>query len=363
MITHINRSALWLLVMSIVMLVACTPNSPESATPTTPPLAQSIRFHIWADDVPQEVLDQFTTETGVVVELVTYDSQDEAIANLRNGGIYDVIVLNNEYVAVAIKEALLARLDYSVITNFRNISPNFRDLIYDPQNQFSVPYNWGTLGIVVNPQKVSRPITRWADLWDAEFIGKLVMWNGIHTTIGMTLKMLGYDANSTNFDELAEAERKLMELKPSVLAFVGASANVVSLLTEGDGVIALGYVGDVFVAQDAGFTFEYIIPEEGTLVWGDNFAIPANSPNIYTAQVFINYLLRPDVGAKILEYNYYSTPNEGVAPLVAEDLRNNPLIFPPNDILQNASLITTLEGTVEARYAEIWAKFSQGTAP
>ncbi|PJF27388.1 MAG: ABC transporter substrate-binding protein, partial [Phototrophicales bacterium] len=258
MMTYVNRSALWLLMMSLLMLVACTPNSPESTPPTTPPLAQSIRFHIWADDVPQEVLDQFTTETGVVVELVTYDSQDEAIANLRNGGIYDVIVLNNEYVAVAIKEALLARLDYSVITNFRNISPNFRDLIYDPQNQFSVPYNWGTLGIVVNPQKVSRPITRWADLWDAEFIGKLVMWNGIHTTIGMTLKMLGYDANSTNFDELAEAERKLMELKPSVLAFVGASANVVSLLTEGDGVIALGYVGDVFVAQDAGFTFEYI---------------------------------------------------------------------------------------------------------
>lgn len=349
--------------MNIMMLVACTPSTPETPTPATPPLAQSIRFHIWADDVPQEVLDQFTTETGVAVELVTYDSQYEAIANLRDGGIYDVIVLDNEYMTVAIKEALLARLDYSVITNFRNISPNFRDLIYDPQNQFSVPYNWGTLGIVVNPQKVSRPITKWADLWDAEFIGKVVIWNGIHTTVGMTLKMLGYDANSTNFDELAEAERKLMELKPSVLAFVGTSADVVSLLTEGDGAIGLGYVGDVFAAQDAGFTFEYVIPKEGTLVWGDNFAIPASSTNIYTAQVFINYLLRPDVGAKILEYNYYSTPNEGVAPLVAEDLRNNPLIFPPNDILQNASLITTLEGTVEARYAEIWAKFSQGTAP
>jgi spermidine/putrescine transport system substrate-binding protein len=363
MITHINRFTLGLLVMNIMMLVACTPSTPETPTPATPPLAQSIRFHIWADDVPQEVLDQFTTETGVAVELVTYDSQYEAIANLRDGGIYDVIVLDNEYMTVAIKEALLARLDYSVITNFRNISPNFRDLIYDPQNQFSVPYNWGTLGIVVNPQKVSRPITKWADLWDAEFIGKVVIWNGIHTTVGMTLKMLGYDANSTNFDELAEAERKLMELKPSVLAFVGTSADVVSLLTEGDGAIGLGYVGDVFAAQDAGFTFEYVIPKEGTLVWGDNFAIPASSTNIYTAQVFINYLLRPDVGAKILEYNYYSTPNEGVAPLVAEDLRNNPLIFPPNDILQNASLITTLEGTVEARYAEIWAKFSQGTAP
>ncbi|PJF27214.1 MAG: ABC transporter substrate-binding protein, partial [Phototrophicales bacterium] len=234
-------------------------------------------------------------------------------------------MLNNEYVAVAIQEERLARLDYSVITNFRNISPNFRDLAYDPQNRFSVPYNWGTLGIVVNPEKVSRPITKWADLWDTEFIGKVVIWNGIRMTVGMTLKMLGYDANSTNFDELAQAERKLMELKPSVLAFVATSVDVVQLLTEGDGAIALGYVGDLFTAQDAGFTFEYIIPEEGTVLWGDNFAIPANSPNIYTAQVFINYLLRPDIGAKILEYNYYSTPNEGVSQLVAEELRNNPL--------------------------------------
>lgn len=358
-----THSSLWLLVISLLSLVACAPATPEAVTPTTPPLAQSIRFHTWVDDVPQEILDQFTQETGVAIEFITYESQDEAIANLRNGDIYDVVVLNNEYVAVAIQEERLAPLDYSVITNFRNISANFRDLGYDPQNQFSVPYNWGTLGIVVNPEKVSRPITQWADLWDEEFVGKVVMWNGIRTSVGVTLKVLGYDANTVNFDELTQAETKLMELRPSILAFVGSSDEVVPLLTEGDGAIALGYVGDVFAAEEAGFTFEYVIPEEGTLLWGDNFAIPKNSPNIYTAQVFINYLLRPDTGAKILEYNYYSTPNDGVAPLVAEELRNNPLIFPPNEVLQDSSLILSLGTEVEARYAEIWDAFVEGNAP
>lgn len=363
MILQIERSWLWLWLMSLLLLVACAPSTPESATPTKPALASSIRFYTWVDDVPTEVLEQFTTETGVTVEFITYESQDKAITNLRAGNVYDVVVFDNEYVEIAIKENRLSPLDYSVITNFRNISPNFRDLDYDPQNRFSVPYSWGTIGIVVNPQKVSRPITKWADLWDAEFIGKVVIWNGVHSSVGVALKVLGYDANSTNWDELAQAERKLMELRPSVLAFVGASADVVSWLTQGDGAIALGYVGDVFAAQDAGFTFEYIIPEEGTLLWGDNFVIPANSPNIYTAQLFINYLLRPDVSAKILEHNYYSTPNDGVAPLVADELQNNPLIFPPNEVLQNASVITTLDDTTEARYAEIWTKFLEGTAP
>lgn len=358
-----THSSLWLLVISLLSLVACAPATPESVTPTTPPLAQAIRFHTWKDDVPQEILDQFTQETGVAIEYISYESEDEAIANLRNGEIYDVIVLNNEYVAVAIEEERLEPLDFSIITNFRNISPNFRDLAYDPQNRYSVPYNWGTVGIVINPERVNRPVTKWADLWDEEFAGKLVIWSSARINAGMTLKSLGLDANTTNLDDLAQAEAQLQALRPSVLAFVGASNDVVQLLTEGDGAIALGYVGDVFAAEEAGFTFEYVIPEEGTLLWGDNFAIPKNSPNIYTAQIFINYLLRPEIGAKILEYNYYSTPNESVAPLVAEDLRNNPLIFPPNEVLQDASLILSLGTEIEARYAEIWDAFVQGTTP
>lgn len=341
-------------------LIACIPNTPDAQNTATPTLAKSIRFHSWVADVPQEILDRFTAETGVAVEFITYESQDEAMSNLRNGEIFDVVVLNNEYVAVAISENRLAELDYSQLTNFRNISVNFRDLVYDPQNRHSVPYNWGTFGIVVNPEKVTTPITKWADLWNEEFSGKLVIWNGTRTTLGFVLKTLGYDPNTTNLDELAEAEAKLMELRPSVLSFVGASADVVPLLTTGEGAIAAGYVGDIFAARSEGITLEYILPEEGTLLWGDNFVIPVNSANAYTAHIFVNFLLQPESAATILEYNYYSSPNEGVAPLVAEELGNDPLIFPPNDVLRDASLLLALPTDIEARYSAIWDAFVAG---
>lgn len=353
-----------LMVIGVLVLVACTPNTPEPDNTAPPPLAKTIRFYSWVADVPQEILDRFTEETGVNVEFVTYESQDETISNLRNGEVYDVVVLNNEYVAVAISEGLLSELDYSILTNFRNISPNFRDLAYDPQNRHSVPYNWGTFGIVINPEKVTTPITSWEDLWKDEFKGKLVMWNGIRTSLGITLKTLGYDPNTTNLEELAQAEAKLMELRPSVLAFVGASADVVPLLTTGDGVIAAGYVGDIFAAKNEGVALEYILPEEGTLLWGDNFVIPKNSPNAYTAHIFVNFLLKSESAATILEYNFYSSPNEGVSTLVPDELKNDELIFPPNSVLQNASLLLALPTDVEARYNEIWNLFVEGeTSP
>ncbi|MDZ4672269.1 MAG: spermidine/putrescine ABC transporter substrate-binding protein [Phototrophicales bacterium] len=353
----------FILTMGVCLLIACTPNTPEpeAAAPNT--LATSIRLHNWQDDMPQAIFDKFTEETGIQIELITYESQDEAIANLRNSEIYDVVVLNNEYVAVAIAEDRLMPLDYTLLTDFRNISPNFRDLAYDPQNQYSIPYNWGTFGIVVNPEKVTTPITRWEDLWNEEFIGKLVIWNGKRTTVGIALKALGYSPNTEDVGQLAQARSQLMALRPSVVAFVGASADMVTWLTTGDGAVAMGYVGDIFAAQAEGFTFDYILPEEGTLLWGDNFIIPKNSPNSYTAHVFVNFLLQPENAATILEYNYYSSPNEGVAELVSDELRNDSLIFPPNDVLQKASLLLALPVAVETRYTEIWQSFVEGTNP
>jgi spermidine/putrescine transport system substrate-binding protein len=350
-----------ILIIGGCLLIACVPNTPEPEVATPNALATSIRLHNWQDDMPQEIFDKFTAETGVQIELITYESQDDALSSLRNGDVYDVVVLNNEYVAVAIAEDRLMPLDYTVLTNFRNISPNFRDLAYDPQNQYSVPYNWGTFGIVVNPEKVDFPITSWADLWDERLVGKVVIWNGQRMSVGVALKTLGYSPNTEDVGQLAQASSQLMELRPSVIGFVGASADIVPLLTTGDGAVAMGYVGDIFAAEAEGFTFEYILPEEGTLLWGDNFIIPKNSPNSYTAHVFVNFLLQPENATTILEYNYYSSPNEGVAELVSEDLRNNPLIFPPNEVLQNASLLLALPVAVESRYTEIWQSFVEGT--
>lgn len=229
-----------------------------------------------------------------------------------------------------------------------------------PQNRHSVPYNWGTFGIVINPEKVTTPITRWADLWELPPEQKMVVWKGQRMALGVALKVLGYSPNTTNLDELAEAEAKLMALRPQVAGFVGMSSDVVQMLTEGDAAVAMGYVGDIFAAQDEGYDLDYILPEEGTLLWGDNFVIPKDSPNIYTAHVFLNFLLDAQNATTILEWNFYSTPNVGVEALISEELRNDVLIFPTNESLEGASLILSLPAEVEARYNEIWQAFVLG---
>jgi len=163
-------------------------NSSCSPKPTQPQLSDEIVLYNWEGDIPQSVLDAFTKETHVKVKYEAYESQEEAIENIRAGEVYDVVTMESRFIPNMANDSLLAELNYENIQNFKNISPNFRDLIYDPGNRYSIPYSWGTLGLVVRTDLAMSPIKSWSDLWDARYAGKVAIWKGSpRETLALTL--------------------------------------------------------------------------------------------------------------------------------------------------------------------------------
>jgi len=326
--------------------------------PTEPPSAPELVFYDWEEDIPQSVIDAFTAEFQIKVTYLTYETSEEGAQNIRDGKVYDVVVMENHYVAVLAAEKLLAEINYSRVPNFDHILPGFRDLIYDPGIFFSVPFNWGTTALVVRSDLIDPPVTRWADLWDTRFSGRIGLWKMKREVIGFTLKSLGYSANSEDLAQIEEAGRRLMALAPSV-RFIDDSESVTSapLLLSGDIVIAHGYAYDALTARAENPAISYVLPEEGPLLWGDNFVIPANSPNKDIAELFINFLLRPEVAAQIARANTYATANADAIALLDDTLRNDPVIYPPGEDLARAEVLLPLDPKVEAVYDRIWAEF------
>jgi spermidine/putrescine transport system substrate-binding protein len=322
------------------------------------PLAQTLIIYGWADDLAPEVLAGFTEEYGVSIDYRSYSAQEEALESLRKGDSYDIVVLSNEYIALMTGEGLLAELDFANIPNYKNISANFRDLAYDPGNRHSIPYNWGTDGITVRSDLLDQPVTRWADLWDAERVEQIVVWPIPRSVIGFTLKSLGYSVNSENPAELAAARQRMLELRPRVRFPAESDSSTAPYLLSGEAVATVGTgVRDVIEGRAENSAIEYILPAEGAILWGDNFAIPANSSNKATAELFLDYLLRPENGAQLMGWNSYATPNEAALAIIDPLLAADPLIFPPNETMRNAEIILPVSPEAQAIYDAIWAEF------
>ena len=310
--------------------------------------------------MPQSVLDAFTEEYGVKVNYLVYEFQEEAIENMEAGQIYDVVVMESRFIPLLVKENLLAELNKANLPNSNNLSANFRELAYDPGNHYSIPYNWGTTGLIVRSDLVAEPVTRWADLWDSRYAGHIGIWMGQpREVIGLALKSLGYSANSENPPDLEAAYQHLLDLKPDVLTLEDFDPySSVGVLASGQAIFTVGEANEILIAREENLTVTYVLPKEGALLWNDTFTIPANSPNKYTAELFLNFLMRADINAKITNENLYATPNEAAFAFIEPEILNNPLIFPPNEDLLNAELILPLTPQGQGLYDKIWERFT-----
>ncbi len=345
-----------LAILILGLLVACGSPLPPPTT-TAPPVAETLIFYNWADEMPQSILDAFAAEYEVEVTYLTYDSQEELVENIRAGNVYDVVVVENNFVPSLAVDGLLAEIDYRHVLNFDNISINFRNLAYDPDNLHSVPYTWGTTGLVVRSDLVVKPVTSWRDLWEPSYTGQVVLWRGeSRNTIGLALKSLGYSVNSEEPSELEEALMRLIELKP-IFGEDFDSGYGPTVFVSGQGVLGLGYADQVLEGREENEAITYVLPQEGTLLWGDNFVIPANSPRKETAELFINFALRPEMSAQLTNENHYATSNEAAYPFIDSELRDDPVIFPPSESLKNAEVILPLSAEGEQLHSEIWQRF------
>lgn len=343
----------WSSLMSAA-LAAC------QAQPT--PEAPLLNLHNWAEYLNPGTVEGFQRESGVFIYETIFDSNEDLLTDLRDKapGTYDLIVPTDYMVRQMFEASLLRPLDPSLLPNLKNIQAEFRTgRSHDPEGAYSVTKNWGTTGIIWRPDLVPEPITTWADLWRLapKYAGRMVVVEARDEVIGAALKLLGYSYNETDPARLAEAEAKLMELRPHV----GVNTDYFDAFQQGSVALAIGWNGDAFVIQTEYETaVQYILPTEGSLLWEDDWCLPASALHIRNAHAFINYLLRPEIAAQECAYTGYATVVTDALPLLDETLRNNPSLFPPTDVLERLERALPLTPELLQQREALWARFLAG---
>lgn len=340
----------FLIAIASTLLLSCRGVS----TPTEP---VKLIYRDWEGAMPQAVLDAFAQEYGIQVEYIPYVAQEDAIVEMQAGKIFDVVVLENQLIPSAVEDGLLADINYQNVPNFKNISANFRDLAYDPGNRHSVPYSWGTTGLAVATEEIDSPIQAWADIWMGAEDHMFVGWNIERYMVGMALKSLGYSINSEDPQELESALERLLELKPRLILVDWESQVTSKYILNAEAVYGMGQADDVVAGEEAKIKIQYILPSEVAILWGDNWTISSNSAHKEEAEKLINFLLRPEVAAQIINETYYWLPNDAALPLVEPELRDNEAIFPSTQAIRNAEIMLPLSQQGEALYADIWERF------
>lgn len=339
--------------MVLLVLISFIGCSKEEAK-TKDGYSKNLYVYNWGDYIDESVLDDFKKEYGIKVIYETFTTNEEMLAKIKMGGTdYDVIFPSEYMIEAMIREDLLLELDHSKLDQFKNIGDEFKNLEYDPNNKYSIPYFWGTMGIIYNKTKVDTKIDSWEDLWDEKYKDDIIMIDSPRDTIGITLKKLGYSLNTRDKKELEEAKNALIEQKPLVKAY--EVDNYKKMMIANEAAMSLAWSGDAMLLIENNPDLEYIIPKEGTNLWFDSMAIPKTSKRKKEAELFINYMLRPDVAKKCSEYVMYSTPNVEAIKLLPEEIRENNIAYPKGNIMEKGEVFIDL-GEFTREYDRIWTE-------
>ncbi|RLF41090.1 MAG: spermidine/putrescine ABC transporter substrate-binding protein [Thermoplasmata archaeon] len=319
-------------------------------------LSEELNIFNWEDYFGETTLEDFEEIFGVKVNLYTFEEEDYMISALStNPGKYDVVIASDTVVKQLIEMKLLAKLNKSNIPNIKYLDPNFLNLSFDPGNNYSIPYLWGTTGIAYNISVVEDDVKSWSILWNTNYSGRIILLDNKDEVIATALKYLGYSINTRNLSQLKEAEALLLRQKPLIQGYEDP-ITIIDKLVSGDAYIAHCYSGDAYAAADKNANITYVIPEEGSPIWIDNLIIPVDSSHKYTAEVFINYILKPKVIANITNYQWYANPNTAAEKYVNKSILEEPGIYPPQDILEKCEYFKTLDADTYSEHNRIWAE-------
>ncbi len=336
-----------------------------------------VHVYNWSDYIGETTLDDFHKATGITAVYDVFDSNETLEGKLLAGRSgYDVVVPSNHFLGKQIKAGAFQKLDKSLLPNWGNLdSALLKQLeVNDPGNQYAVPYLWGTNGIGYNVEKIKavlgvERIDSWAVLYEPENIKKLAgcgvaLLDSADEMIPSMLNYLGLDPNSQNPEDYKKAEERLMAIRPYVTYF--HSSKYISDLANGNICIAAGYSGDIFQAKaraeeaGKGVVIDYVIPREGANLWFDMLAIPADAANPKEAHAFINYLLEPEVIAKVSDYVGYANPNTKAGELMDQDVRNDEAVYPPQAVLDKLYVSAELPAKVQRLMTRTWTKIKSG---
>ena len=330
--------------------------SQEPSSGGVEPAAEIVIYH-WSEYIDPEVYTLFEQEFGIKVVEDNFSSNEELLAKLQGGAAgYALIVPSDYTVGIMIQEGMLAEVDHNNVPNLSNLSERFVTQPYDPGNKYCVPYQWGTTGLGYIDGEVEEP-TSWAALFDPDpespAFGRTTMLDDTRESFASALVYLGYDVNTTDEAQLQEAKEALIRAKAGLAGY--DSDTFENLLASGENLLAQGWNGDFLVAQEENENIAYVIPEEGGVIWVDNVCMPASvSPEQkLAAEMFLNFLLRPEIGAMISEYNSYASPNAASEALFDEEFLSDPAVYPPQEVLDKLQYLQPV-GEAESLYQRLW---------
>ena len=312
----------------------------------------------WGEYIDPEVLTIFEEETGINVVYEEFETNEILYPKVSSGAIaYDVVCPSDYMIQRMIENDLLTEINFDNIPNIKNIGKQYMEQSrqFDPENKYSVPYCWGTVGILYNKTMVDEPVNSWSILWDPKYKDNILMQDSVRDAFGATLKYLGYSLNSTDLDELTEAKNLLIEQKPLVQAYV--IDQVRDKMIGNEAALGVIYSGEAIYTQKENPNLEYVIPKEGSNIWIDSWVIPKNAEHKENAEKFINFLCRPDIALMNFEYITYSTPNEAARELIEdESIRNSEIAFPDLSKYDNLETFQYLGPEADQVYGDLWNK-------
>ena len=319
----------------------------------------------WGEYIDEAVIDQFEDETGIRVIYDLFETNEEMYPIIEAGAVtYDAVCPSDYMIQKMIENNLLAEINFDNISNLNQIDPAYLEMSksFDPENKYSVPYCWGTVGILYNTKRLEElgvtPPTKWSDLWDEKLSGEILMQDSVRDAFMVALKKDGFSMNSSDEGELEQAKQALIDQKPLVQAYV--IDQVRDKMIGGEAAVGVIYSGEMLYIQEEvanlglDYSLEYVIPQEGTNLWLDSWVIPKNAKNKTNAEKWIDFLCRPEIAKANFEYITYPTPNKGAFDLLDEDLQNNKSVFPDKDSLVNCEVFRYLGDDVDSVYNDLW---------
>lgn len=295
----------------------------------------TLYFYNWTEYVPPGLLEQFTKETGIRVIYSTYESNESMYAKLKTykNGAYDLVVPSTYFIAKMRKEGMIQPIDKSQLTQFHNLDPDLLNKPFDPNNDYSIPYIWGATAIGVNSAIIDpNTITRWADLWKPAYQQSLLLTDDAREVFQVALHKLGYSGNTTDPQQINAAYEALKKLMPNVLAF--NSDNPGNPFMEGEINLGMVWNGSAWIARQSGTPLQVIWPEDGGIFWMDSLAIPTNAKNKAGALKLIDFLLRPEIAAKVAGTIGYPTPNLAAQKLLPASIAHDPTLYPDSETIK-----------------------------
>ncbi len=310
------------------------------------------------DDGCMDVIAEFEKRTGIEVNYTEFASNEEMYAKISSGAAdYDVIIPSDYMIEKMISEGMLEKINFDNVPNFEHIDPQYRNLGYDPTNEYSVPYTWGTVGIFYNKTMVDEADVAsksWDLLWNEKYAGEILMFNNQRDAFGIALAYLGYSLNSTNPAEWQEAFELLQQQRPLVQAYV--MDQIYDKMASGEAAIGPYYAGDARILMEENEDIGFYVPNEGTNFFVDAMCIVKGTQHKAEAEAFINFMTDPEISLENIEYICYSTPNSATMEMLDPEIAGNPNYYPPQEVLDNSEIFTDLPEDIYQLMNDLWVE-------